>query len=59
MGLHGISITSLVLIFLIVLLLFGSKRIRTIGEDFGRALKGFRHSMKDSDISSKDETPKD
>ena len=52
MGLHGISITSLILIFLIVLLIFGSKRIRNVGEDLGRALKGFRNSVSD-------EKPKD
>ena len=51
MGLHGINVTSLILIFLIVLLVFGSKRIRTVGEDLGRALKGFRKSVNEDNTS--------
>ena len=51
MGLHGINVTSLILIFLIVLLVFGSKRIRTVGEDLGRALKGFRKSVNEDNAS--------
>jgi len=39
------------LIFLIVLLVFGSKRIRTVGEDLGRALKGFRKSVNEDNAS--------
>ena len=54
MGLHGISITSLILIFLIVLLIFGSKRIRNVGEDLGRALKGFRNSVSDEKAKDSD-----
>lgn len=42
MGLGGVSIWSLVLIALIIMLLFGTKRIRDAGGDFGAALKGLR-----------------
>jgi len=45
MGRFGL--TELLLIFGIVLLLFGTKRLRNLGGDLGNALKGFRDAMKD------------
>lgn len=45
MGRFGLS--ELLLIFGIVLLLFGTKRLRNLGGDLGNALKGFRDAMKD------------
>jgi sec-independent protein translocase protein TatA len=45
MGLSGISPMSLVLILAIVIVLFGTKRVRTLGQDLGEALKGFREGM--------------
>ena len=42
MGLEGISIWQLLIIFLIVTLLFGSKRLGSLGEDLGSAIKGFK-----------------
>ncbi|MFM8453868.1 MAG: twin-arginine translocase TatA/TatE family subunit [Gammaproteobacteria bacterium] len=45
MGLGGISPGSLILIFLIVLLLFGTKRLRTIGEDLGHAIRNFKKGL--------------
>jgi len=48
MGLRGISIGSILLILLIVFLIFGTKRLRNIGEDVGVALKGFRKGMKEA-----------
>jgi len=47
MGLRGISIGSILVVFLIVFLIFGTKRLRNIGEDIGVALKGFRKGVKD------------
>ena len=41
----GISIWQLLLILVIVLLLFGTKKLRGIGSDLGGAVKGFRDSM--------------
>lgn len=45
----GISIWQLLIILAIVLLLFGAKRLRTVGSDLGSAIKGFRESMKDGE----------
>jgi sec-independent protein translocase protein TatA len=47
MGFGGMSPGSLLLIFLICALLFGTKRLRGIGEDLGKALKGFKTGLKD------------
>lgn len=45
MGLGGISIWQLLIILVIVLLLFGTKRLRNLGGDLGGAIKGFRKAM--------------
>ncbi|AWN14724.1 twin-arginine translocase TatA/TatE family subunit [Salinisphaera sp. LB1] len=47
--LSGISIWQLLILLVIVLLVFGSKRLRNLGPDLGNALKGFRSAMKDDD----------
>jgi sec-independent protein translocase protein TatA len=38
---------QLLIILAIVLLLFGTKKLRNIGEDLGGAIKGFKKGMKD------------
>jgi|WetSurSiteA1Bulk_404760.scaffolds.fasta_scaffold14952_4 sec-independent protein translocase protein TatA len=45
MGISGISIWQLLIILLIVVLLFGTKRLTSIGADLGNAVKGFRKAM--------------
>ncbi len=45
MGLGGISIWQLLIVLAIVVLLFGTKRLRSLGTDLGGAIKGFRKSM--------------
>ena len=45
MGFNSISPMSLLLIFLIVIILFGTKKIRNIGEDLGHAFKSFRKGL--------------
>ena len=59
----GISIWQLLIILAIVIMLFGTKRLRTLGSDMGSAVKGFRKSMSDdseaaeqSDGAESDET---
>jgi len=41
------SIWQILIVLLIVLLLFGTKRLRNVGSDLGAAIKGFRTGMKD------------
>lgn len=53
MGFGGISFGSLLVIFVIVVLIFGTKRLRTIGEDLGAAIKSFRQGMQEEDSSTK------
>ncbi len=48
MGISGISPGSLILIFLIIVLLFGTKKLQTLGEDLGKALQGFRKGLKET-----------
>ncbi len=55
MGFGGISIWQLLIILAIVILLFGTKKLRNIGGDLGGALKGFRGAMKDSTEKAKAE----
>ncbi len=45
MGFGGISIWQLLIILAIVVMLFGTKRLRNIGSDLGAAVKGFRNTM--------------
>lgn len=51
----GFSWQSILIILFIVLLLFGTKRLRNVGSDMGAAIKGFRSSMKDG--AKADEEP--
>ena len=45
MGFGGISIWQLLIILAIVVMLFGTKRLRNLGGDLGAAIKGFKKSM--------------
>ena len=57
MGLGGIGIWQLLIILLIVFMLFGTKKLRSLGSDLGGALKGFKTAMKDEDApAASDET---
>ncbi|WP_032093815.1 MULTISPECIES: Sec-independent protein translocase subunit TatA [Pasteurellaceae] len=47
MGLGGVSIWQLLIVLLIVLVFFGTKKLRNIGSDLGTAVKGFKDAMKD------------
>ncbi|TFH75831.1 Sec-independent protein translocase subunit TatA [Gammaproteobacteria bacterium LSUCC0112] len=53
MGIGGISIWQLLIIALIIVLLFGTKKLRTLGSDLGGALKGFKQAVKDDDKDAK------
>ncbi len=47
MGIGGISIWQLLIVLAIVVLLFGTKRLKGIGGDLGGAIKGFKKAMDD------------
>jgi sec-independent protein translocase protein TatA len=47
MGIGGISMWQLMILLLIVVLVFGTKRLRNMGGDLGAAVKGFRKGMED------------
>ena len=49
MGLGGISLWQLLIVLLIVVLVFGTKKIRGMGKDLGGAVKGFRDAMNDAE----------
>jgi sec-independent protein translocase protein TatA len=53
MGLGGISLWQLGIVLLIVVLIFGTKKLKSIGSDLGGAVKGFKRAMSD------DAPPKD
>lgn len=52
MGFGGISIWQLLIILVIIVLLFGTKRLRNIGTDLGSAIRGFRSSIKDGEADA-------
>lgn len=41
---------ELIIILVIVLLVFGTKKLGNIGSDLGNAIKGFKKGMKDDDV---------
>ncbi|MDH3608076.1 MAG: Sec-independent protein translocase subunit TatA [Gammaproteobacteria bacterium] len=65
----GISPWQLLIVLVIVVLIFGTKKLRNMGGDIGGAVKNFKKSMKDEDDKGKeddleqsetdDTTPKD
>ncbi|MDX1455404.1 MAG: Sec-independent protein translocase subunit TatA [Gammaproteobacteria bacterium] len=47
MGFGGISIWQLAIILLIVVVIFGTKKLRNVGSDVGGAVKNFKDAMSD------------
>ncbi len=45
----GISIWQLLIVLVIVLLLFGAKKLRNAGSDLGAAVKGFKNAVGDAE----------
>ena len=45
----GIGMRELIIILLVVLVIFGTKKLRTIGSDLGGAVSGFKKAMKEGD----------
>ena len=55
----GISIWQLLIVALIVVLLFGTKKLRSLGGDLGGAVKGFKNAMNPEDEDKKSLEDKD
>ncbi|MFY8275293.1 Sec-independent protein translocase subunit TatA [Pseudoalteromonas sp. SSDWG2] len=60
MGIGGISIWQLLIILAIIILIFGTKKLRNLGGDLGNAVKGFKNAVADDDKQAKSEqTPEE
>ena len=59
MGIGGISMWQLLILLLIVVLVFGTKRLRNMGGDLGTAIKGFRKGMEDVSDASEEKLEPD
>lgn len=53
------GIPELAIILVIVLLLFGTTKLKSIGGDLGSAIKGFRSAVTDDDKDNRNENDKD
>jgi|HubBroStandDraft_1064217.scaffolds.fasta_scaffold245436_2 sec-independent protein translocase protein TatA len=45
----GIGMRELLIILLVVLVVFGTKKLRTVGQDLGAAVRGFKKAMNDGE----------
>jgi len=52
----NISIWQLLILLLIVVLVFGTKRLRSLGTDLGGAIRGFRKGMEEEEDDKQDTT---
>ena len=61
MGIGGISFWEILIILVLLLVLFGGKKIRSMGSDLGEGLKGFKKAIKDDDdsLSNSESKPDD
>ena len=50
----GVSVWKLAIIVLIVVLLFGTKKLKSLGSDLGESVKGFKKAMKEDDSKDAD-----
>jgi len=49
MGFGGISIWQLLIVLVIIILLFGTKKLRSLGGDLGSAIKSFKQSVREGE----------
>lgn len=45
----GLSVPHLLVVLAIVVLVFGTKRLKSVGSDLGDAIKGFRNAVKEGE----------
>lgn len=50
----GISIWQLLILLAVVILIFGTKKLKNVGGDLGSAIKGFKSAVKDGDADKAD-----
>ncbi len=48
----GFGLTELLVVLAIVLLIFGPRRLKSIGADLGNAIKGFRKAVSDDEAKA-------
>jgi sec-independent protein translocase protein TatA len=53
----GISTTHLIIFLVIIVLIFGTRKLKNIGTDLGQAVKGFKDGVKTSDAEKTDVPP--
>jgi sec-independent protein translocase protein TatA len=53
----GISTTHLIIFLVIIVLIFGTKKLKNIGSDLGSAVKGFKDGMKAGETDKPAEAP--
>ncbi|SDJ18046.1 Sec-independent protein translocase subunit TatA [Billgrantia gudaonensis] len=54
--LGGISIWQLLIVLGIIILIFGTKKLRNVGSDLGGAVKGFKQAVNEEDKEDKDKS---
>ena len=52
----GISVWQLLILLAVVILIFGTKKLKNVGGDLGSAIKGFKSAVKDGDKDSKNQS---
>ena len=55
MGFGGISLWQLLIILIVVLLIFGSGKLKSLGSDLGTGIKGFKKAIKEKDSKEKED----
>lgn len=53
---EGLSITKLLVVGALIVLLFGTSKLRSLGGDLGAAIKGFKKAMNDDGTAQKTQT---
>ena len=53
----GLSTTHLIIFLVIIVLIFGTKKLKNIGSDLGGAVKGFKDGMKDGEAKAAEQDP--
>jgi len=54
----GIGIRELLIVAVVIVLLFGTRKLKYLGRDLGSAIKGFKNAMSEESTQDKSETEK-